>query len=217
MLGVIGKKLGMTQRFNEAGQSVPVTVVEAGPCTVVEVRTVERDGYDALQLGFGTRREKRLSKAQRGHMAKGGRSDFATLVEFRLDSAGDYEIGQTVTAGQLFAAGDKVDVTGTSKGKGFAGVMKKYNFAGQSATHGTHESFRGAGSIGACAYPGRVFKGKRMAGRMGGERTTIQNLEVVEVREDENLVLIRGAVPGANNGGVVVKPAVKTPSMGSTS
>ncbi len=212
MLGLVGKKLGMTQHFDDGGQAIPVTVIETGPCTVVEVRTQARDGYDALQLGFGMRREKRISKALQGHMKKGGRASFASLVEFRLDGPGEYEVGQELKADALFTIGDRVDVTGTTKGMGFAGVMKRHNFAGQSATHGTHESFRGAGAIGACAYPGRVFKGKRMPGRMGGKRRTIQNLTVVAVDADENLLLVRGAVPGATNGQVLVKPAVKTGS-----
>jgi len=209
MLGLIGKKLGMTQRFAAGGTFVPVTVIEAGPCTVVQVRTRDRDGYDALQIGFGRRRERNLTKAVRGHMAKAGRSDFAMLVEFRLAAAGEYQVGQDVKLDSLFQVGDSVDVTGTSKGKGFQGVMKRHNFSGHKATHGTHESFRGPGSIGCRSYPGRVFKGKRMDGQMGQARRTTQNLAVVEVRAEENLIMVRGAVPGATGDQVMVRPAVK--------
>ena len=209
MLGLIGKKLGMTQRFVDGGNIVPVTVIETGPCTVVQVRTRDRDGYDAVQLGFGARREKRLSKAARGHRSKAGRADFGTLLEFRLDAPGEYQVGQTVTLDTLFAAGDRIDVTGTTKGKGFQGVMKRHGFGGHRATHGTHESFRGPGSIGCRSFPGRVFKGKRMDGHMGQVRRTTQNLSVVEVRAEENLILVKGAVPGAKGTEIVVRPAIK--------
>jgi len=209
MLGLIGKKVGMTQRFVEGGNLVPVTVIETGPCTVVQVRTVDRDGYDALQVGFGTRREKNLPKATRGHMAKGGRSNFASLLEFRLREAGEWQVGQEIKLADLFKTGDQVDVTGTSKGKGFQGVVKRYGFAGQTQTHGTHESFRGPGSVGCRSYPGRIFKGKRMDGHMGQVTRTTQNLRIVEVRADENLLMIKGAVPGSAGCQVVVRPAVK--------
>ncbi|HEY2774929.1 MAG TPA: 50S ribosomal protein L3 [Candidatus Binatia bacterium] len=209
MLGLIGKKLGMTQRFVEGGNLVPVTVIETGPCTVVQVRSPERDGYHALQVGFGTRREKNLSKAERGHMAKGGRSNFSALLEFRLTEAGSWQVGQEIRLAELFHAGDHVDVTGTSKGKGFQGVMKRHNFSGHRATHGTHESFRGPGSVGCRSYPGRIFKGKRMDGHMGQDKCTTQNLRVVEVRADENLLMVRGAVPGAPGTQIVVRPAIK--------
>jgi large subunit ribosomal protein L3 len=209
MLGLIGKKLGMTQRFIEGGNLVPVTVIETGPCTVVQVRTIDRDGYDALQVGFGTRREKNLSKARRGHASKAGRADFASLLEFRLREAGEWQIGQELRLAEMFKAGDFVDVTGTSKGKGFQGVMKRHNFSGHKASHGTHESFRGPGSVGCRSYPGRIFKGKRMDGHMGSERTTTQNLRIVEVRADDNLLMVRGAVPGSKGCQVVVRPAVK--------
>lgn len=214
MLGLIGKKIGMTQYFDEDGQAIPVTAVEVKPCTVVQVRTDDRDGYEALQLGYGERHENRIGKAQRGHRGGAGRTNFRGLKEFRVANAAEYAVGQDLKLEELFAAGDRVDVTGTSKGRGFAGVMKRHNFAGHRATHGTHESFRGPGAIGACAYPGRVFKGKRMPGRMGGQQTTTQNLSVVAVRPDDNVVLIRGAVPGANNGDVVLRPAVKQGRVG---
>jgi len=209
MLGLIGKKLGMTQRFATGGTFVPVSVIEAGPCTVVQVRTRDRDGYDALQIGFGRRREKNLTKAVRGHMAKAGRADFATLLEFRLTSPSEYQVGQDVKLESLFQVGDSVDVTGTSKGKGFQGVMKRHHFSGHKATHGTHESFRGPGSIGCRSYPGRIFKGKRMDGHMGQARRTTQNLSVVEVRAEENLIMVRGAVPGATGDQVLLRPSVK--------
>ena len=209
MLGLIGKKLGMTQRFVEGGNLVPVTVIETGPCTVVQVRAVDRDGYDALQVGFGSRREKNLPKATRTHMAKAGRSNFGKLLEFRLREAGEYQVGQEIKLADLFKVGDQIDVTGTSKGKGFQGVMKRHNFAGHRATHGTHESFRGPGSVGCRSYPGRIFKGKRMDGHMGQDTTTTQNLRIVEVRADDNLLMVKGAIPGAKGCQVVVRPAVK--------
>ena len=209
MLGLIGKKVGMTQRFVEGGNLVPVTVIEAGPCTVVQVRTLDRDGYDALQIGFGSRREKNIPKATRRHMAKGGRSNFASLLELRLTEAGPWQVGQDISLSDLFKAGDQVDVTGTTKGKGFQGVVKRYGFAGQTATHGTHESFRGPGSVGCRSYPGRIFKGKRMDGHMGQNRVTTQNLRIVEVRPDDNLLMIKGAVPGAAGEQILVRPAIK--------
>lgn len=209
MLGLIGKKLGMTQRFVEGGNLVPVTVIEAGPCTVVQVRTVDRDGYEALQVGFGTRRERNIPKATRTHMAKAGRANFATLLEFRFQAAGEYQVGQEIKLADLFKAGDFVDVSGTTKGRGYQGVMKRYGFGGHRATHGTHESFRGPGSVGCRSFPGRIFKGKRMDGHMGSELRTTQNLAVVEVRPDQNLIMVKGAIPGAPGTDVVVRPAVK--------
>ncbi|MFP6626315.1 MAG: 50S ribosomal protein L3 [Deltaproteobacteria bacterium] len=209
MVGLIGKKMGMTQVFREDGELVPVTVIETGPCTVVDIRRTENDGYDALQLGTGKRRPKRIGRALAGHMQKAGRADFAELAEVRVKETGDYEVGQQIVVADVFTVGDLVDVTGTTKGRGFAGVMKRYNFKGQSATHGTHESFRGPGSIGACAYPGRVFKGKRMPGHMGAVRRTTQNLEIVAVRSEDNVVLVRGGVPGPRGGRLLIRPAVK--------
>lgn len=209
MVGLIGKKMGMTQMFREDGELVPVTVIETGPCTVVDIRRTENDGYDALQLGTGKRRPKRIGRALAGHMQKAGRADFAELAEMRVKDTGDYEVGQQIAVADVFTAGDLVDVTGTTKGRGFAGVMKRYNFKGQSATHGTHESFRGPGSIGACAYPGRVFKGKKMPGHMGAVRRTTQNLEIVAVRSEDNVVLVRGGVPGPRGGRLLIRPAVK--------
>lgn len=209
MSGLIGTKIGMTQVFGADGEFVPVTVVLAGPCTVVAVRTRERHGYDAIELGFGTRKEKRINKAVRGHMAKSGRSNYAALAEVRVKDSSGYEVGQEIKVSEVFSEGDMVDVSGTSKGKGFAGVMKRHRFGGHRATHGTHESFRGPGSVGACAYPGRVFKGKKMAGHMGARRRTVQNLRVVGVRDEENLLLVRGGVPGPRGARLLIRPAVK--------
>lgn len=209
MAGLLGTKVGMTQVFGDGGELIPVTVVLAGPCTVTQVRTLDNDGYEAIQIGFGEKRDKRVNKAKRGHLAKGGKQNLASLIEIRVSDASAYEVGQQIKAGDLMKVGDTVDITGTSKGRGFAGVVRRYSFAGQTATHGTHESFRGGGSIGACAYPGRVFKGHRMAGHMGNKRRTVQNLKIVGVREDENLLLIRGAVPGAKGGSLLIRPAVK--------
>jgi len=207
--GIIGKKIGMTQVFGDAGELIPVTVVQAQPCTVVQVRTRDRDGYEAVQIGAGRRREKSLSRARKGHATKAGRADFETLLEFRVDDVSSYEVGQEVKLTDVFGAGDVVDVTGSSKGKGFQGVMRRHGFAGHKATHGTHESFRGPGSVGACAYPGRIWKGKRMAGHLGARKATVQNLKVVAIREDESLLLVRGGIPGARGCDVVIRAAVK--------
>jgi large subunit ribosomal protein L3 len=201
--------MGMTQVFGDGGELIPVTVVLAGPCTVTQVRTADNDGYNAIQVGFGKKAEKRTSKARRGHLQKSGNADLATLVEFRVSDASAYEVGQQLSAADLFGPGDVVDITGTSKGAGFAGVMRRHNFAGHRATHGTHESFRGPGSVGACAYPGRIWKGKRMAGQMGNKRRTVQNLRIVDVRADDNLVLVRGGVPGPRGGSILIRKAVK--------
>jgi large subunit ribosomal protein L3 len=205
--GILGVKLGMTQIFDEEGRVVPVTVVRAGPCPVIQVRTKERDGYDAVQLGYGE--VKRANKPLAGHFAKAGVEPTRHLVEFRLDA--DVEPGQTVTVDQ-FATGDLVDVTGVSKGKGFSGAMKRHGFAGLGAGHGVHKVHRAPGAIGACATPGRVFPGTRMAGRHGGTRVTIQNLELAGVDAERNLLLVRGAVPGANGSLLIVRDASKAPA-----
>lgn len=202
----------MAQVFREDGELVPVTVVKAGPCTVTQIRTRDLDGYDAIQIGFGEKRRDRLTKADYGQ-AKATRGDdapgYQSFVEVRVDNPGEYEIGQQLKLAEVFAEGDRVDVSGVTKGKGFSGVVRRYGFAGQTATHGTHESFRGAGGIGACAYPGKVFKGKGMAGQMGNVRRTVQNLEVVAIRADEDLLLLKGALPGARGGEILVRRAVK--------
>ncbi|MDQ3708033.1 MAG: 50S ribosomal protein L3 [Actinomycetota bacterium] len=207
--GILGTKLGMTQVFDEEARVVPVTVVRAGPCPVTQVRTVERDGYAAVQLGFGEVKVKRVNKPLAGHFAKAGVDPTRHLVEFEL--AGEHSPGDVVTAEQ-FRVGEYVDVTGTSKGKGFAGVMKRHGFSGMGAGHGAHKVHRAPGSIGACATPSRVFRGTRMAGRMGAERVTVQSLELVGVDPERRLLLIRGAVPGPNGSLVIVRDAVKRPT-----
>jgi large subunit ribosomal protein L3 len=203
--GLIGRKLGMTQVYTPQGVLVPVTVIEAGPCTVVATRRPERAGYAAAQLGFGAAKAGRLTKAMQGQFAKAGTAGFRVLREFRLGAGEPPAVGGRIGVADVFTAGQRVHVTGISKGRGTAGVIKRHNFGGFPATHGTHEYFRHGGSIGNRSFPGRVFKGKRMAGRLGAERVTTRNLEVVAVRPDENLLLVRGAVPGARNGVVVVR------------
>jgi large subunit ribosomal protein L3 len=205
-LGLIGKKLGMTQVFIKGGELVPVTVILAGPCTVVQKRTSQTDGYSAVQLGFGETKAQRLSKAEREHRKRASKMP-SVLREFR-DGA-DLEVGAEVKVADLFKEGDLVDVTGVSKGRGYQGVIKRHGFSGFPATHGTHEYFRHGGSIGNRTHPGRVFKNKRMAGQMGGERVTAQNLAVVAVRAEDNVLLVRGAVPGGKNGLLFIRPAVK--------
>jgi large subunit ribosomal protein L3 len=209
MTGLIGKKIGMSQLFDDTGNVIPVTVVETGPCVVVQKKDVAKDGYNALQLGFGTQKNQRVNRPLRGHMAKAEKGSFRVLREFRMEDVSGYEVGQELKVTDLVKPGDLVDVTGTSKGKGFAGVMKRWDFSGFSRTHGTHEYFRHGGSIGNRSYPGKVFKGKRMAGHMGNERVSIQNLQVVDVRPEENLLLVKGAIPGSNGGMVLVRRAVK--------
>ena len=204
--GLLGRKLGMTQVFDPTGRAQAVTVIETGPCVVTQLRTEERDGYTSVQLGFGT--AKRLNKPEQGHLrASGANSRF--LREMRTDGNGDLTVGQTVTADAIFKAGDAVDVTGTSKGKGFQGVVKRHHFNGGPKTHGQSDRWRAPGSIGAGTTPGRVFKGLKMAGHMGNERVTVQNLRVVDVDAERHLVLVAGAVPGANGGLVTVRRTVK--------
>ena len=207
--GILGTKLGMTQVFTEDAEVVPVTVVRAGPCPVTQVRTVETDGYAAVQLGFGVR--KRANKPTLGHAQKAGVEPPRHLVEFRLD--GDHAPGDIVTV-DVFAAGEFVDVTARSKGKGFAGPMKRHGFAGLGAGHGVHKVHRAPGAIGQCATPSRVFPGTRMAGRTGNERVTIQSLEIVRVDPERNLMLIKGAVPGANGSAVIIRSAAKVRAAG---
>ena len=204
LAGLIGRKLGMTQVFTPTGEFVPVTVLELGPCTVVATRQKARDGYLAAQLGFGSVKESRVSKPLRGQFAKAGTAPFRVLREFAVQRDEPPVVGTQVTVDQVFAAGDVVKVTGVTKGRGTAGVVKRHGFAGFPASHGTHEYFRHGGSIGNRSFPGRVLKGKRMSGRMGAERVTTTNLQVVAVRADEHVLLVRGAVPGARNGMVIV-------------
>ncbi|GAA4139763.1 50S ribosomal protein L3 [Actinomadura keratinilytica] len=206
--GVLGEKLGMTQVFDDEGRIVPVTVVQAGPCVVTQIRTQDRDGYSAVQLGYGQIDPRKVNKPRAGHFEKAGVTPRRYLAEIRTDDASEYELGQEITV-TVFEAGQKVDVTGTSKGKGTAGVMKRHGFGGLGASHGTQRKHRSPGSIGGCATPGRVFKGLRMAGRHGNARTTVQNLTIHAIDPEKNLLLIKGAVPGPNGGLVMVRDAVK--------
>ncbi len=208
-IGLVGRKAGMTRVFTEDGASVPVTVIEVEPNRVTSVRTVESDGYAAIQVTTGSRKAKHLTKAQAGQYAKAGIEAGRSLMEFRLNEGEEApEVGGELTV-SLFEAGQKVDVTGTSKGKGFQGAVKRWNFRTQDATHGNSLSHRAPGSIGMCQTPGRVFKGKKMAGQMGNVRCTVQSLEVVRVDAKRNLLLIKGAVPGATGSDVIVRSAVK--------
>lgn len=204
---ILGKKIGMTQLFRADGTMIPVTVVEAGPCPVVQKKTVAKEGYDAVQVGFSELRDKLANKPQKGHFAKADLKPMRYLREFRLEDAASYEVGQKITC-DVFAEGEKVDVTGRSKGKGFEGNIKRWNQSRGRKTHGSH-SYRVAGSMGACTYPGEVFKTKRLPGHMGSETITVQNLEVVKVDAQRNLLLIKGAIPGAKGTMVTVKSTVK--------
>jgi large subunit ribosomal protein L3 len=206
--GILGEKLGMTQVFDENNRIVPVTVVKAGPCVVTQIRTPEKDGYSAVQLAYGQIDPRKVTKPVAGHFKAADVTPRRHLVELRTDDAADYELGQEITA-EVFEAGARIDVVGTSKGKGTAGVMKRHNFKGLGASHGTQRKHRSPGSIGACATPGRVFKGVRMAGRLGNARVTVQNLTVQAVDAEQGLLLIKGAVPGPNGGVVLVKTAAK--------
>ena len=206
--GVLGEKLGMTQVWDAENRLVPVTVIKAGPCVVTQVRTGDTDGYDAVQIGFGIVDPRKVTQPMRGHFDKAGVTPRRHLVELRTADAGDYSLGQELTA-ETFEVGQTVDVTGTTKGKGFAGVMKRHNFAGVSASHGAHRNHRKPGSIGGCATPGRVFRGTRMAGRMGGVRQTTANLTIHAVDVENGLLLIKGAVPGPRGGVVLVRSAAK--------
>jgi large subunit ribosomal protein L3 len=209
MTGLIGKKVGMTQFYNADGNVVPVTLIQTGPCVVVQKKERAKDGYNALQVGFGRKKSQRVNKPEQGHMAKAGKGAFEVLKEFRLDDVSQYQVGQEIKAGDLFKTGDRVDVSGTSKGHGFTGVIKRWSFGGFPGSHGTHEYFRHGGSIGNRSFPGRVRKGKKMAGHWGNEQISVQNLEVVDIRPEADLILIKGAVPGARQGIVVVRQAMK--------
>ena len=206
--GILGRKLGMTQIFDDQNRVVPVSVVEAGPCRVVQLRTPERDGYSAVQIAFGETKAARLTKPELGHLRAAGGPPQRYLAELRVDDLAGFELGQIIAA-DVFAAGERVDVTGISKGSGFAGVMKRHNFSGQGASHGNHKKHRSPGAIGACATPARVFKGMKMAGQMGNARVTTLNLEVVEGDAERGLLLIRGSIPGAAGGLVFVRSSVK--------
>lgn len=206
--GILGTKLGMTQVWDENNRLVPVTVIQAGPCVVTQVRTPEIDGYNAVQLGFGAIKAKKVTKPAAGHFEKAGATPRKHLVELRTANASEFTLGQELTA-EIFADGEIVDVTGTSKGKGTAGVMKRHGFHGLRASHGVHRKHRSPGSIGGCATPGRVFKGLRMAGRMGNAKVTVQNLKIHAVDAERGLLLVRGAVPGNAGSLVVVRTAAK--------
>ena len=206
--GIIGKKIGMTQIFDENGKVVPVTVVEAGPCPVVQKKTVEVDGYAAVQLGFAVQKQQRVTKPLKGHFAKADVAPQKVLKEFRFADTSAFEVGAVVKA-DAFAAGDKVDVIGTSKGKGTAGAIKRWNFSRLKETHGTGPVARHAGSLGACSDPSRVYKGKKLAGHLGAERVTVQNLDIVKVDAENNLIAIKGAIPGPKGGYVVIADAKK--------
>jgi large subunit ribosomal protein L3 len=205
--GIIGRKLGMTQVFSDDGNVLPVTVIEAGPCIVVQKKTLDNDGYNVLQLGYSEKKVKRLNKPLKGHFKKHNATPCAYLKEFGVDNIEDYQEGDSITI-DMFNAGDFVDVTGVSKGKGFAGVVKRWGFRGGPGGHGSmfHKS---PGSIGASATPSRVFKGRKMPGRLGGKRVTVQNIQVVEVKPDKNIILLKGAVPGSQNGIITIKSSVK--------
>jgi large subunit ribosomal protein L3 len=206
--GVLGEKLGMTQVFDANNRIIPVTVVKAGPCVVTQVRTPEKDGYSAVQIAYGPIDPRKVNKPEGGHYAKAGVSPRRHIVELRTTDATEYELGQEVTV-EAFAVGTPIDVTGKTKGKGYAGVMKRHGFHGLKGSHGVERKHRSPGSIGACATPGRVFKGTRMAGRMGGKRFTVQNLTVQSVDTENNLILVRGAVPGPKGALILVRTAAK--------
>ncbi len=204
MSGIIGKKVGMTSFYDDNGKNIPCTIIEAGPCVITQIKTPDRDGYNALQLGFEEQKESRVNKPKMGHFKKANVSPKKKLVEFR-DFGGEFSLGDSITV-EIFEEGEYVDVVGTSKGKGFQGVVKRYNFRGVGdATHGQHNRMRAPGSIGAASYPARVFKGMRMAGQMGNNRVKETNLQVMKVFPDKNLLVVKGAVPGAKNSYVIVE------------
>jgi len=210
MLGLIGKKIGMTQVLRDSGEVVPVTVIQVGPCTVVQKKVKGTDHYNAVQLGFLDKKEARTNKPLQGHFKRAGVTPKKFLKEIRVDDSeiDNYEVGQEIKA-DFFSAGDYIDVVGTSKGRGFAGVIKRHGFRGAPGSHGTHDYSRHGGSIGSNTYPGRVFKNMKMPGHMGVDRITVQNLKVEDVRLEQNLVLVKGAIPGANNQMVIIKMAIK--------
>jgi large subunit ribosomal protein L3 len=208
--GIIGRKVGMTQIFEDSGEAIPVTVIQAGPCPIVQLKTQEKDGYQAVQLGFGKQKESRINKPKRGHFAKAGIDSAFVLREFRVQSLDDVSVGSVVDA-SVFSEGELVDVTGTSKGRGFTGVVKRWKFAGGKKSHGGEQDLRRPGSIGASATPSRVFKGKRMPGRYGAKRHTTQNLPVIQADPERNLLVVKGAVPGPPNGLLLIRKASKAP------
>jgi len=207
-LGIIGRKLGMTQLFLEDGSVVPATVVEAGPCMVIQKKTKEKDGYNALQLGFLPKNSQRVNKPLSGHFKKAGVGPFTYVREFRVESLEGFESGGEVAL-SVFKPGDIVDVTGLSKGKGFTGVMKRHGFHGSPGSHGTHEYFRHGGSVGSAAYPHHTFKGLKMPGQHGNQKVTVQNIKVLDVKEDQNLILLKGGIPGSRHGLILIRSATK--------
>ncbi|MGD2060974.1 MAG: 50S ribosomal protein L3 [Acidimicrobiia bacterium] len=209
MKAILGQKLGMTQIFDDEARSIPVTVVKAGPVHVVQVKTIENDGYNAIQISYGESKPAKVNKPVAGHYAKAGIAPGKHLIEIKVDDPSQFKVGQEIKVEEMFEVGTKADVSGVSKGKGFSGVMKRHNFAGQGASHGNHKKHRAPGSIGACATPARVFKGMRMAGRMGGEKVTTLNLEIAGVDAERGLLLLNGSVPGPKGSVVFVREAVK--------
>ena len=206
--GIVGKKLGMTQLFDANGKVVPVTVIEAGPCVVSQKKTIENDGYEAVQIGFGDMKASKVNKPMKGHFGKGDVAPKKVLRELRVDDIAKYEVGDIIKA-DVFAEGDKVDVVGTSKGKGYVGVIKRWNFSRLKMSHGTGPVARHGGSLGASSTPSRVMKGKKMAGHLGAERVTVQNLDIVKIDAENNIIAVKGAVPGPKGGIVILKDSVK--------
>lgn len=209
MRAILGQKLGMTQIFDDEARSIPVTVVKAGPVRVVQIKTIEKDGYNAIQIAYGEAKPGKVNKPSAGHYAKAGISPANHLIEVKVDDPAQFTVGQEIKVEEMFEVGARADVSGVSKGKGFSGVMKRHNFAGQGASHGNHKKHRAPGSIGACATPSRVFKGMRMAGRMGGEKVTTLSLEVAGVDAERGLLMLNGSVPGPKGSVVLVREAVK--------
>ena len=207
---ILGEKLGMTQIFDDDAQAIPVTIIKAGPVRVTQIKRAGKDGYDAIQIAFKEMASKHVNRATAGHFARSDTPPAKHIVEVRVDNPDAYELGQEIGIGEILTEGQKADVTGISKGKGFAGVMKRHNFKGQPASHGAHKVHRAPGAIGACATPARVFKGKRMPGRMGGDQITLLNLDVVKVDAERNVVMVRGAVPGPKGAVLVIREAVKS-------
>ncbi len=207
-LGILGRKIGMTQVFQEDGSPIPITVVEAGPCWVIQKKTREKDGYEAIQLGFLPKNAKRVNKPLSGHLKKAAVGGMTYIRELRVEDSSGFELGQELRV-DMFKAGEYVDVTGYSKGRGFSGVMKRHGFHGAPGSHGTHEYFRHGGSVGSATYPHHVFKGKKMPGHYGNSRVTIQNIQIHEVKGDQNLILLKGGIPGARNGLVLIQTAKK--------
>jgi large subunit ribosomal protein L3 len=207
--GILGTKLGMTQIFDDQARSIPVTVVKAGPIRVVQIKTIEKDGYNAIQISYGETKPGKVNKPTAGHYAKAGIAPGNHLIEVKVTDPSEFKVGQEIKVEEMFEVGTKADVSGVSKGKGFAGVMKRHNFSGQGASHGNHKKHRAPGSIGACATPARVFKGMRMAGRMGGDKVTTLNLEIAGVDAERGLLMLNGSVPGPKGSVVFVREAVK--------